>query len=146
MIKTHLATLSEFLDFQNKIFHFKEVKIGEIEKEILKLDKTKASQKTDITTRIIKENIDIEFLCTSTNSPIKSTNFPSSLKLADVTPLHKKERKDMKENFRPVSILSTLSKTFEKCMFAQKSTFSDKIFRTNNAVFEKDIILSITFW
>ena len=33
--------------------------IGEVEKEILKLDKTKASQKTDIPTRIIKENIDI---------------------------------------------------------------------------------------
>ena len=33
--------------------------IGEVEKEILKLDKTKASQKTDIPTSITKENIDV---------------------------------------------------------------------------------------
>ena len=39
--------------------------------------------------------------------------FPNSLKLADVTPLHKKGRKDLKENHRPVSILPTLSKVFE---------------------------------
>ena len=61
--------------------------IGEGEKEILKLDKTKGLQKTDIPTRIIKEITDIfvDFLCTSINSAIKSSSFPSSLKSADVT-------------------------------------------------------------
>ena len=58
--------------------------IGEGEKEILKLGKTKGLQKTDIPTRIIKEITDIfvDFLCTSINSAIKSSSFPSSLKLA----------------------------------------------------------------
>ena len=61
--------------------------IGEGEKEILMLDKTKGLQKTDIPTRIIKEITDIfvDFLCTSINSAIKSSSFPSSLKLADIT-------------------------------------------------------------
>ena len=92
-----------------------DVIIGEVKKEILKLGKTKASQKTDIPTRTIKENIDIfvDFLCTSIKSAIKSSSFPSSLKLADVRPVHNKGRKNMKENFRPVSILPTLSKMFE---------------------------------
>ena len=100
--------------------------IGEVEKEILKSDETKATQKTDILTRIFKENIDIftDFLCTSINSVIKSSSFPSALKLADVTPVHKKGRKDMKENFRPVSILPTLSKVFEKCLFAKYLLYS----------------------
>ena len=64
-------------------------------KKILKLDKTKASQKFDITTRTIKEHIDIsaEFLCTNINNAIKSASFPSFLKLSDVIPLHKKGRK-----------------------------------------------------
>ena len=45
---------------RNNTFHFEEQNIGEVENEILKLGKTKASQKTDIpTTRIITENIDI---------------------------------------------------------------------------------------
>ena len=74
---------------KNKIFHFKEVKIGENEKKILKLDKTKISQKIDVTTRIIKKSIDIfaEILCASINGAIKSASFPFILKLADIKPL-----------------------------------------------------------
>ena len=137
--KNHPSILAIQKYSKNKTFHFKEVNFGEVEKEILKLDKTKASQKTDIPTRIIKENIDIfsDFLCTSMNSAIKSSSFLSSLKLADVTPVHKKERKDMKENFRSVSILTTLSKFFEKCMFAQMSTFFDNIFSNQQCRFRK---------
>ena len=137
--KNHPSILAIQKYSKNKTFHFKEVNFGEVEKEILKLGKTKASQKTDIPTRIIKENIDIfaDFLCTSINSAIKSSSFLSSLKLADVTPVHKKERKDMKENFRSVSILTTLSKFFEKCMFAQMSTFFDNIFSNQQCRFRK---------
>ena len=43
----------------------------------------------------------------------------------------------MKENFRPVSILPTLSKIFEKCMFAQMSTFFDNIFSNQQCGFRK---------
>ena len=39
--------------------------------------------------------------------------------MADVTPLHKKGKKDLKENCRPVSILPIISKVFERSMFAQ---------------------------
>ena len=124
---------------ESKTFHFKEVNTGEVEKEVLKLDKTKVSQKANIPTRIIKENIDIfaNFLCTSINSAIKYLSFPSSLKLADVTPVHKKGRKDMKENFRPVRILPTLSRIFEKCMFAQMSTIFDSTFLNQQCGFSK---------
>ena len=39
--------------------------------------------------------------------------------MADVTPWHKKGRKELKEDYRSVSILPTLSKYFERIMFAQ---------------------------
>ena len=86
---------------KNKTFHFKEVKIGEIEKEILKLDKTKASQISNIPARIFKENSHTfaEFLRTNINGAIKPSILSSSLKLADVTPVHKMGRKDIKETF-----------------------------------------------
>ena len=63
------STLTTRKYSKNKAFHLEKVNIGEVEKEILKLDKTKASQKTDI----IKKNIDIfaDFLCTSINNAIK---------------------------------------------------------------------------
>ena len=123
----------------SKIFHFQEVKIGEIRKEILKLDQTKTLQKTDIPTRIIKENIDIfaEFLCMSINGTSKSASLPFFKKLADFTTLHKKGRKDLKGNFRPVSFLPILSKKIKKYMFAQMSTFYDNIFSNQQCCFQK---------
>ena len=43
----------------------------------------------------------------------------------------------MTENFRAVIILLTLSKIFEKCMFAQMSTFFDNIFLNQQYGFRK---------
>ena len=40
------------------------------------------------------------------------------MKLADITPSRKKDDKCLKENYRPISILSSLSKIFEKHMHA----------------------------
>ena len=89
----------------------------------------KASQSSDIPNKFIKENVIFaEFLWKSINSSIKSPTFPSCLKLADVTPLHKKGKKDKKDNYRPVSILPNLSKCFEKCMFSQMSAYFDEKF------------------
>ena len=36
--------------------------------------------------------------------------FPPDLKLADVTPAYKNKSKNFKDNYRPVSILSNISK------------------------------------
>ena len=46
--KHHQNILAAHKYSKNKVFHFKEVNIGEVEKEILKLDKTKTSQKKTI--------------------------------------------------------------------------------------------------
>ena len=114
-------------------FCFKQVSIEKIQKEILNLNNKKASQNSDISTKIIKENSDIfgKGLCSFINDLIKSFTFPSSLKVADVTPIHKKGKKDKKENNRPVSILPVLSKIFERIMFKQMSAFL-KTFLTNS--------------
>ena len=110
---------------RNDIFSFREVSFKEIETEIRLLKLNKASQYSDITTKIIKENSDIfsNFICKTINNSIKSSIFSSCLKHADVTPLHKKCNKNLKENYRPVSILPILSKIFERSMFKQMSSF-----------------------
>ena len=76
---------------RNGAFSFKEVSFKEIEKEIRLLKLNKASQYSDIPTKIIKEN--------------------------SLTTLNKKCNKSLKENYRPVSILPILSKVFERSMF-----------------------------
>ena len=86
---------------KNRIkFTFEEMYLASIEKEIHNLKINKASQSSDIPTKIIKENVDIfaEFLWKNINSLIKSSTFPSCSKSADVTPLHKKGKTDKKYN------------------------------------------------
>ena len=89
------------------VFYFRELEKEEIQKEIHNLNNIKASQHSDIPTKIIKSNSDIfsDFLYVSINSSIKSSLFPSCLKTADITPIYKKGKRNLKDNYRSVSIL-----------------------------------------
>ena len=135
---------SSIIAIQNKCkdkgnFNFIEVDQKQIEKKILKLDVNKASQSSDIPIKFLKENSDIfsNFLCCSFNNSIKLSISPEILKHADITPLYKKGKKDIKGNYRPVSILPNLSKIFEKCMFEQMSQFFENIFSKYQCGFRK---------
>ena len=48
------------------------------------------------------------------NKAISNTEFPEIVKLADVTPVFKKKDPLDKTNYRPVSVLSQVSKIFRK--------------------------------
>ena len=54
-----------------------------------------------------------------------------------MTLLHKKGKKDLKENYRPVSILPIFSKVFDRSMFAQMSSFFDKFLSKQQCRFGK---------
>ena len=45
--------------------------------------------------------------------------FPDKLKIAKVVPIHKSDDETMFNNYRPISILPTLCKVFEKVIFNQ---------------------------
>ena len=124
---------------KNSVFSFYEVDKDKIKKEINRLNKNKASQKSDIPIKIIHDNVDIfaDFIAESFKGAIKTSNFSDCLKLADITPLHEKGRKDNKENYKPVSILPTLSKIFEKILFEQISVFFDKFLSDQQYGFRK---------
>ena len=120
-------------------FNFIEVDQKKIEKEMLKLDVNKVLQSSDIQIKGLKENSDIfsNFLCNSFNNSIKLSTFSEILKYADITPLYKKGKKDIKGNYRPVSIFPNLSKIFEKCMFEQMPQFFENIFLKYQCGFQK---------
>ena len=54
--------------------------------------------------------------------------FPDVLKYADIAALFKKLDRLCKENYRPVSILTALSKVFEKMFCRQLTSYFDRIF------------------
>ena len=57
------------------------------------------------------------------NDVLKTGNFPDNLKLADIAPVFKKKNPLHKVNYRPVSVLPSISKVFEKLMQKQISGY-----------------------
>ena len=57
---------------------------------------------------------------------VTGRKFSSQLKLADITPLHKKLETIKKENYRPVSLLPVVSKLFERIMQKQMIAYIEK--------------------
>ena len=53
--------------------------------------------------------------------------FPPDLKLVDFTPVHKNKSKNSKDNYKPVSTLSNISKIYERCLYDQIQFFFDSI-------------------
>ena len=54
---------------------------------------------------------------------MSNKEFPDELKLADVTPIYKKDDPNKSKNYRPVSVLPVVSKVFEKIMHDQISQY-----------------------
>ena len=80
-------------------------------KKVKTLDTAKASQQSDMPTKILKQNSDyfVEYFYENINQFISKSILPSNLKLADITPVYKKKYKNSKDNHTPVSILSSIS-------------------------------------
>ena len=76
-------------------------------------------------------------ITTLINTTISASTFPSKLKQAQVTPLHKKNDPMLKSNYRPVSILPIPSKIYEKVLSEQLSSYFDSIFDDFLCAFRK---------
>ena len=76
----------------SKQFSFEYILKSDVKKETLNLDVSKASQDSDILTKIVKVNADIfaEILYIVFNRTLEVGKFPSGMTLANVTPVHKK--------------------------------------------------------
>ena len=81
----------------------------------------------EVSSKLIKQCSDLVAvpLTHLINCSFESGVFPSSLKLAVVKPLHKKGDKELCDNYRPISILSTFSKIFEKVFSIRLLNFLD---------------------
>ena len=71
------------------------------------------------------------------NHCIDEGKFPYELKHPDVIPLHKKKDKCIKENYRPVSILTNISKVYEKLLYNQLYSYFYNILSANQCGFRK---------
>ena len=103
----------------------------------MKADKT--TQNIDIPTKLIKENSDIfaDFIFENLNDIISYSVFPSALKLANITPVDKKDSKSKKDNYRPISVLPNISKIYERFLFKQISKYFEQFLSKYQCGFRK---------
>ena len=86
---------------------------------ILSLDASKVTPVGDIPADILKSTVDIHlpFITKIINVSFENGRFPDELKLAEVSPIFKKNDDLDKENYKPASILSHVSKVFERIVY-----------------------------
>ena len=79
----------------------------------------KATGPDEVPARILKETAHeiAPSLCELFNKSLRLGVFPADWKLANVVPVFKKGNKEHVENYRPISLLSTVSKVMERCLF-----------------------------
>jgi hypothetical protein len=57
------------------------------------------------------------------NTSLTHGIFPDDLKTARISPIHKSGDKNIRSNYRPISVLSIIAKLFEKLVCAQLNSF-----------------------
>ena len=65
-------------------------------------------------------------MCIFFNKSFMEGEFPSLMKTAEVVPLLKKPPSTIPTNYRPISLLLTISKVLEKIMYARTYAFLTK--------------------
>lgn len=87
----------------------------ELKEIIMRLGSNKASGFDEIPTRFLKDNVEFlsVILTTFINDSFQNGDFPDSLKFARIMPLFKDGDSSDVSNYRPISILSAVSKVFE---------------------------------
>ena len=109
-------------------FSFKPVDLADVEKELSQLNSKKAHTQNDIPVKPLQETVDVcgSVLLNLVNDAFEKCEFPSELKLADITPTFKKSDATCVKNYRPVSVQPAVLKKYERLIQQQIVGFMDK--------------------
>ena len=123
-----IIMINENVSFESR-FSFTAVNEDDIQREILNLNPKKPGTFGNIPTKMLKSSSEICSVALQNiwNSEILGKlYFPNKLKLADITPVYKKKDPTLVENYRPVSVLTSVSKIFERIIQKQFSNYVDE--------------------
>ena len=102
--------------------------------EVIKNFKNKSTRDTKIWSLKLanKSFIFTSIVASTINKSFLEGVFPEQMKIARVTPIYKEGAKTDVGNYRPISILNTFSKIYEKLMHKRLSNFLE----SNNSIYE----------
>ena len=120
-----------FLDFYSSLgvtsnsFCFSEVSENNVLSILCKLNSSKATGLDLLSPRFIKDGAKLiaSPLTHILNLSLSTGEIPVNLKSAKVMPIYKKNSKMEAGNYRPISILNTISKVFERIVYLQLNTY-----------------------
>ena len=107
---------------------FKRVTISEIIEQVDNLDTRKASPIDSIPAKVIKDNVEIvaSYLLHLFNKSVDGNFFPNEIKHGDVSVLFKNSNSFHRKNYRPITVLPSVSKIFERLLAKQMFPFVNK--------------------
>ena len=104
-----------------KTFFFSKVCEPEVQQIINQMKKKQSRGVDEISSQLLK--VIGKEICKSLtliiNQMIETGIYPENFKIAKITPIHKKGDKNVISNYRPISLLPTLSKVFERVIHKQ---------------------------
>ena len=136
-VETYIKMFKNHPSITANDFGFKPTSDDNIHEIIKNIDSSKAYQKNNIPPIMENADICVMIIRSDLNLCIEKGIFPSNLKNADITPIFKKLDRLLKSNYRPVSILPTLSKIYEKLLYQQMYEHFDSIFSKYLSGFRK---------
>ena len=106
-------------------FVSRKVTTSQVERVIKKLVNAKATGVHNIPNKILKDSCQTiaPFLSDIFNLSISTNTFPNDLKIGKVSPAHKSGDRDDLNNYRPISVLPTTARVFERLLYNQMYTY-----------------------
>ena len=134
-----IISIKKFMENSDSSFSFQHVPKDKITKTIEMLDPKKVVQSNDIPAKLIKSlsGFFSDYIYINLNKCIKDGEYVEDFKKAEVRPLYKKDVRKEKSNCRPVSILSNVSKVYERCLYDQIYDFFENKFSKYQSGFRK---------
>ena len=114
------VTFDYFLnDATNSNYEFKELSLEEFDNAFINLKRKSSYGHDEISSNVIFYSIDSirKPLFHVLNLSLQNSIFPEELKIAKVNPIFKKGDKSNTSNYRPISLLTSFSKIFERVIY-----------------------------
>ncbi|CAB4022314.1 Hypothetical predicted protein [Paramuricea clavata] len=123
-----VATAKDYMTQVESSFEFQKIDSKDVFKLTNKLNLRKASGCDKISNRLLKISgpYIYEALTNLFNLSLTTNKFPTRWNIAKVFPLHKTEERDNANNYRPISVLSSIARLFERLVYNQMYAYLSK--------------------
>lgn len=139
-IDTELTVTTEVKN-NDASFFFRPVDELELLHVVKSLKNSYSCGSDNFSTNLLKKCVDFikRPLLNLINLSFSKGVFPESLKIGKIRPIFKTGEKNRRENYRPITLLSSFSKIFEKCAVNRLTSFFEKyeLFNKNQFGFKK---------